>query len=77
MRLRFKGTAALPEYHTAIGTRKLDFHDGEEKEVPDDRARKLLADFPGNFLAASAVGLVREMGEAPADRMMKKPKKKK
>ena len=44
-KLRFKGGVNFMEYHS----HRVDFVDGEEKEVPDDVADYLLGDFSGHF----------------------------
>jgi hypothetical protein len=47
IKLRFKGKPPLDtEYHSGSG---LDFHDGEEKEVPEAEAKRLLRDFSSFF----------------------------
>jgi hypothetical protein len=76
MRLKFKATLSLFEYHGFCGGSKLDFKDGDEKDVPDERARTLLVDFPQNFAVAPAIGVIREIEDAPADRMIRRAKTK-
>ena len=47
IKLRFKGKPPLgTEYHSGSG---LDFRDGEEKEVPEAEAKRLLRDFSSFF----------------------------
>jgi len=45
MKLRFKATPVLQEYH-GVG---LDLLPGQEAEVSEERAARLMADFPMNF----------------------------
>lgn len=53
-KLRYIGKPPLgPEYHGLT----LDFLDGEEKEVPEVEAKRLLRTFPSNFKLVAAVQL--------------------
>jgi len=45
IKLHFKGKPHLTEYHSL----DLDFRDGEEKEVPEAEAKRLLRDFSSFF----------------------------
>jgi len=45
IRLRFTATKHLPEYHCA----EFSMYHGDILEVPGEKARQVLADFPDNF----------------------------
>ena len=62
MRLRFKGRVNFMAYHSHLA----DFVDGEEKEVPDDVAKYLLADF-GDFFEEAKT---KEISEPIKHRMI-------
>lgn len=45
MKLKFKGTPGFEEYHGSSGN----WYDGDEREVAEETAKKLLSSFPRNF----------------------------
>jgi len=49
--LKFKATKEMQAY---CGT--IDFKDGDEKELPDEEANRIVADFPKNFSIKKAGG---------------------
>lgn len=63
MRLRFKATTALQEYHGP----GLDLQDGQEAEVSEETGAHLLADFPMNFEPFLAA-----VEEPPKDKMIRR-----
>jgi hypothetical protein len=70
-KLRFKGTVNFMEYHS----HRVDFVDGEVKEVPDDVADYLLGDF-GEFFDEIEPE-TREISHPIKHRMIQEPKAKK
>lgn len=66
MKLRFKATRALGEYHGP----GLDLRDGDIAEVNETRAAQLLGDFPQNFEAGKNLVTDKAIAEAPKDKMI-------
>lgn len=67
MKLTFKGTGYLPEYHGFSGAVRIDVRAGETVDIPDEKAKRLLADFPGVFVAAKD----KDLKNAPNDKQIK------
>jgi len=63
MRLRFKATPVLQEYHGA----GLDLLPGQEAEISTERAARLIADFPKNFEPVTIA-----LEEPPKDKMIRR-----
>lgn len=49
MKVQFKATAALAEYHGFDDSKEVDLLDGEKINVSEAKAKQLLSDFPDNF----------------------------
>jgi len=60
-KIRFKGMVNFPAYHS----HRVDFVDGEEKEVPDDLAEYLIDGFPECFIE------IKEMKKPVKDKMLR------
>lgn len=76
MRIKFKASINFNEYHGVRFGERIDFRDGEEREVGAESAQSLLIDFPANFEAVSRVETTN-IEAPPVDRMMKKGKARK
>ena len=69
MKIIFKKSTPLEEYHGFYKGKPIDFKDEEKKNVPDELAKQFLADFPDNFSKTKAEKKVVE--KAPKDKMIK------
>ena len=79
MRIMFKPSVDFGEYHGWYGGEPLNFAAGQERDIPDEKARQLVADFPQNFLPVEAdehTPIARAIDAAPVDRMMRRAKTK-
>ncbi len=67
VKMKFKGTEHLPEYHGSFSA-----YDGGNYEVDEDEARRLKTDFPDNWaLMGELDGEMPKVYRAPADRMIR------
>ena len=73
MKIIFKKSTSLEEYHGFHEGGPIDFKNGEKKDITDVKAKELLMDFPDNFDQP----VMKEMEKAPKDKMIKKAKTKK
>jgi len=74
MRIKFTASTNFGEYHGCHEGVPLDFEAGQERDVPDEKARQLIATFPLNFCRVEDPPVSCEIEAAPVDRMMKKEK---
>jgi len=65
MKLRFKKTEVMEKYQGFHGKERIEFSDGETKDVPDEKAAQLLEDYPEFFTEAGKPDK-REKPETPA-----------
>lgn len=65
MELRFKKTKVMEKYQGFHGKDRIEFSDGEIKDVPDEKAEQLLEDYPEFFTKAGEPDK-REEPETPA-----------
>jgi hypothetical protein len=74
MRIRFTPSTNFGEYHGWYEGAPLDFGAGQERDIPDEKARELLRNFPMNFQPVEV--MTGEIEAAPVDRMMRKGRSK-
>jgi hypothetical protein len=75
MRVKFTATEGFALYRGWHGGERVIFAPGEERDLPEVKAKELLLNFPANFRLIEAP-ISREIGAAPVDRMTRKAKSK-